>query len=63
MYFSRVNGAASVGALASERFVPAPGQGSSKDRSECCVVADNVLDRQFQANASNQKRVAEFTYI
>jgi len=26
-------------------------------------VADNVLDRLLQADASNQKRVADFTYI
>ena len=27
------------------------------------AIADNVLDRQFQADAPNQKWVADFTYI
>ena len=38
-------------------------RGLPKDRGERCAVADNVLDRQFQADAPNQKWVADFTYI
>lgn len=38
-------------------------RGLPKDRGERSVVADNVLDRQFQADAPNQKWVADFTYI
>lgn len=38
-------------------------RGLPKDRGEGCSVADNVLDRQFQADATNQKWVADFTYI
>jgi putative transposase len=34
-----------------------------KDRGECSAVADNVLDRQFQADDPNQKCVADFTCI
>ena len=33
------------------------------DRSERGAIAGNVLDRQFQADAPNQKWVADFTYI
>jgi len=33
------------------------------DHGERSVIADNVLDRQFQADAPNQKWVADFTYI
>lgn len=38
-------------------------RGLPKDCGERCAVADNVLDRQFQADAPNQKWVADFTYI
>lgn len=38
-------------------------RGLPKDRGERCVVADNVLERQFHADAPNQKWVADFTYI
>ena len=38
-------------------------RGLPKDRGERSMVADNVLDRQFQADAPNQKWVADFTYI
>lgn len=38
-------------------------RGLPKDRGERSAVADNVLDRQFQAEAPNQKWVADFTYI
>ena len=38
-------------------------RGLPKDRGERSAIADNVLDRQFQANAPNQKWVADFTYI
>jgi putative transposase len=34
-----------------------------KDHSERSAIAANVLDRQFQADAPNQKWVADFTYI
>lgn len=37
--------------------------GLPKDRGDRSAVADNVLDRQFQADAPNQKWVADFTYI
>ena len=33
------------------------------DRGERSILADNVLDRQFMADAPNQKWVADFTYI
>ena len=33
------------------------------DRGTRSIVADNVLDRQFEASAPNQKWVADFTYI
>lgn len=38
-------------------------RGLPKDRGERSAVAENVLDRQFQAKAPNQKWVADFTYI
>ncbi len=38
-------------------------RGLPKDRGERGAIADNVLDRQFQAAAPNQKWVADFTYI
>ena len=38
-------------------------RGLPKDHGQRSVVADNVLDRQFQADAPNQKWVADFTYI
>lgn len=38
-------------------------RGLPKDRGEICAVADNALDRQFQADAPNQKGMADFTYI
>jgi len=38
-------------------------RGLPKDRGERSVVADNVLERQFHADAPNQKWVADFTYI
>lgn len=38
-------------------------RGLPRDRGERSAVADNVLDRQFQADAPNQKWVADFTYI
>ena len=38
-------------------------RGLPKDRGERSSIADNVLDRQFQADAPNQKWVADFTYI
>jgi len=38
-------------------------RGLPKDRGERSVVADNVLERQFHADAANQKWVADFTYI
>jgi putative transposase len=34
-----------------------------QDRGARSVIADNVLDRQFQADAANRKWVADFTYI
>jgi putative transposase len=41
-----------------------PGRrGLPKDHGERSAIADNVLDRQFQAEAPNQKWVADFTYI
>ena len=33
------------------------------DRGERSILADNLLDRQFQADAANQKWVADFTYL
>jgi putative transposase len=38
-------------------------RGLPKDHGERCAIAANVLDRQFQADAPNQKWVADFTYI
>ena len=38
-------------------------RGLPKDRGERSAVAENFLDRQFQAEAPNQKWVADFTYI
>ena len=38
-------------------------RGLPKDSGQRGAIADNVLDRQFQADAPNQKWVADFTYI
>ncbi len=38
-------------------------RGLPKDAGERSAIADNVLDRQFTADAPNQKWVADFTYI
>lgn len=38
-------------------------RGLPQDLSQRSAIADNVLDRQFQADAPNQKWVADFTYI
>lgn len=38
-------------------------RGLPQDRGQRSVIADNVLNRQFQADAPNQKWVADFTYI
>ena len=38
-------------------------RGLPQDRGSRSAIADNVLDRQFQADAANQKWVADFTYI
>jgi putative transposase len=38
-------------------------RGLPKDEGTRSEIADNVLDRQFQADAPNQKWVADFTYI
>jgi putative transposase len=38
-------------------------RGLPTDCGERSVLADNLLDRQFQADAANQKWVADFTYI
>jgi len=38
-------------------------RGLPKDLGERSAIADNILDRQFVANAPNQKWVADFTYI
>lgn len=38
-------------------------RGLPKDHGQRSAVADNVLDRQFQADAPNRKWVADFTYI
>lgn len=38
-------------------------RGLPADRGERSVLADNLLDRQFQADAANQKWVADFTYL
>ena len=37
--------------------------GLPKDDGQRSVIAENVLDRQFSADAPNQKWVADFTYI
>ena len=34
-----------------------------QDKGSRSLIADNVLDRQFQAEATNQKWLADFTYI
>ena len=38
-------------------------RGLPKDDGQRSVIADNVLDRQFTAEALNQRWVADFTYI
>jgi putative transposase len=38
-------------------------RGLPKDVGQRSAIADNVLDRQFQAEVPNQKWVADFTYI
>jgi putative transposase len=38
-------------------------RGLPKDDGHRSIIADNVLDRQFSAEAPNQKWVADFTYI
>ena len=38
-------------------------RGLPKDRDQRSAIADNVLDRQFQAGGPNQKWVADFTYV
>ena len=38
-------------------------RGLPKDRGERSTIADNLLERQFHAQAPNQKWVADFTYI
>ena len=38
-------------------------RGLPADRGQRSMIADNVLDRQFHADAPNQKWVADFTYI
>jgi putative transposase len=38
-------------------------RGLPKDDGQRAVIAANVLDRQFSAEAPNQKWVADFTYI
>ena len=38
-------------------------RGLPKDRGERAVVANNLLDRSFEAEAPNQKWIADFTYI
>ena len=38
-------------------------RGLPQDRAYRSAIADNVLDRQFQADAPNRKWVADFTYI
>jgi putative transposase len=41
-----------------------PGRrGLPNDTVECVGLEANILDRQFQANAPNQKWVADFTYL
>ncbi len=44
--------------------MPVPGAGACpRTAASAARCADNVLDRQFQADAPNQKWVADFTYI
>jgi len=38
-------------------------RGKPKDDGERSVLADNILDRDFQADRPNQKWLADFTYI
>lgn len=38
-------------------------RGLVKDRGARSAVADDGLDRQFQADGSNQKWVSDFTHI
>ena len=38
-------------------------RGQPKDDGERSVIADNILDRNFQADRPNQKWLADFTYI
>lgn len=38
-------------------------RGKPKDDGERSVIADNILDRDFQADRANQKWLADFTYI
>jgi putative transposase len=38
-------------------------RGKPKDDGERSVIADNILDRDFQADRPNQKWLADFTYI
>jgi putative transposase len=38
-------------------------RGLPPDRGQRSTIADNVLDRQFVAQAPNQKWMADFTYI
>ena len=38
-------------------------RGKPKDDGERSVIADNSLDRDFQADRANQKWLADFTYI
>lgn len=37
--------------------------GKPKDDGERSVIADNILDSDFQADRPNQKWLADFTYI
>ncbi len=38
-------------------------RGKPKDEGERSVIADNILDRDFQADRANQKWLADFTWI
>ena len=38
-------------------------RGKPKDDGERSVIADNILDRDFQADRPNQKWLADFTYV